>query len=241
MTPRTSERGAEASRGTRQLYPTSSRGHGSDLVKLGGFGKVTGMTASPPRPWCWPLTMLALLVSLAVGPDANAEKARLVPSNKHMRVRTRSLRLTRKARDRLLRIAKRYHEATGRRLVITGGTRTPLRQAQLMHQKLEHGEDLFKLYPAGPVRPIIAAYKKAKRRKKSKLTRIANMRLVIEKQMKRRVFVSKHLQAGAADVRSRNMNAKRFRAFVKAVRAEPGVVLLDERRAAQPHLHLSLL
>ena len=59
--------------------------------------------------------------------------------------------------------------------------------------------------------------------------------------MARGVYVSKHLSAGAADVRSRGMTPAQEKALRAAVAAEPGVQLLDERGSAEPHFHLDLL
>ena len=64
--------------------------------------------------------------------------------------------------------------------------------------------------------------------------------MVTGAQMAQGIFVSRHLRSGAADVRSRDMTAAREAAFRAAVAEEAGVVLLDERRSAEPHLHLSL-
>src|SRR4051794_30144172 len=69
---------------------------------------------------------------------------------------------------KLERIAARYFKATGRRLTITGGRRSSERQAELMREKLAHGEDLNKLYDAVPAAEIKAAYVDGVARKLSK-------------------------------------------------------------------------
>lgn len=198
----------------------------SVLASLLALGLATGAAQAAPT---------------RAGAEGKAPRTEAVTTSRHILVRARSVRLTAEARKRLLRIAERYHEATRHRLIITGGTRTALRQAQLMHEKLEHGDNLLAIYPAGPVRPIIAAYRAAKaKRGATRQKVIAAMRQTIESQMDRGVYISRHLQAGAVDVRSRGMNAERYAALRKAVAAERGVVLLDERQTAQPHFHLSL-
>ena len=153
-------------------------------------------------------------------------RATAVRSNRYITVRARNLRLTPRARQRLMRIAKRYRKATGHKLVITGGTRTALRQAQLMYGKLARGENIARLYSAVTVRPIIASYRKGKKKRHAKRRIIRAMRRVIVGQMKRGLYISRHLQAGAADVRSRNMNQKRLHDFRSAVAAYPGVILI---------------
>ena len=164
-----------------------------------------------------------------------------VKSSPHLEVEASNLMLTAVARDRLERIAERYLKATNRRLVVTGGTRTPQRQAELMVEKLQNGEDILALYDHEPALEVRAAYREgvAKHHSRPKLVRA--VREIIEEQIRRGTYISRHLQAGAADVRSRGMTPARVMAFRAAVAAEPGVTIIDERDATEPHLHLSLL
>ena len=169
-----------------------------------------------------------------------ASATRLVRTGADLDVQTGNLRLTDVARGRLERIAARFHKVTKRRLVITGGSRTPTRQAELMHEKLDHGDNLLALYEKALATEIQVAYRDGVKRHFTKPKQIAAIRAVILAQIKRGLHVSRHLQAGAADVRSINMTPARVQAFRAAVAAEPGVVLLDERDAAEQHFHLSL-
>ena len=168
------------------------------------------------------------------------QATRLVRTGPDLDVQTGNLRLTDTARGRLERIAARFHKVTKRRLVITGGSRTPTRQAELMHEKLEHGDNLLALYEKALATEIQAAYRDGVKRHFPRPKQIIAIRAVILAQIKRDLYVSRHLQAGAADVRSINMTPARVQAFRAAVAAEPGVVLLDERDAAEQHFHLSL-
>jgi hypothetical protein len=172
--------------------------------------------------------------------SASGQAARLVRTGPDLDVQTGNLRLTDAARGRLERIAARFHKVTKRRLVITGGSRTPTRQAELMHEKLEHGDDLLVLYEKASAVEVRAAYREGVKRHFTKARQITAIRDVILGQIKRGIYISRHLQAGAADVRSINMTPARVQAFRAAVAAEPGVVLLDERDAAEQHFHLSL-
>jgi hypothetical protein len=171
---------------------------------------------------------------------ATTQAARLVRTGPDLDVQTGNLRLTEAARGRLERIAARFHKVTKRRLVITGGSRTPTRQAELMHEKLDHGDNLLALYEKALATEIQAAYRDGVKRHFTKPKQIIAIRDVIVAQIKRGLYVSRHLQAGAADVRSINMTPARVQAFRAAVAAEPGVTLLDERDAAEQHFHLSL-
>ena len=58
----------------------------------------------------------------------------------HMEVLARDLRLSATNAGRLKRIAAHYYKTTRKRLVVTGGTRTPARQAQLIYEKIAHGD-----------------------------------------------------------------------------------------------------
>ena len=165
---------------------------------------------------------------------------RLIRTGPDIDVQTGNLRLSDAARGRLERIAARYRKVTKRRLVITGGFRTPTRQAELMLEKLEHGDNLLALYEKTSATEIQVAYRDGVKRHFTKPRHVAAIRDIILAQIKRGIYISRHLQAGAADVRSINMTPARVQAFRAAVAAEPGVILLDERDAAESHFHLSL-
>jgi hypothetical protein len=175
-------------------------------------------------------------------PDAVAGVAvKKIHSGPHLEVVARDLRLDDTSRERLERIAQRYFEATRRRLVVTGGTRTPERQAELMLEKLVHGEDIVALYEnKAAVTEIRNLYRESSGVRQPKKQLIHALRDVITAQMDRGVYVSRHLKAGAADVRSRDLKAPQEAAFRRAVADEPGVILIDERASAEPHLHLGL-
>jgi hypothetical protein len=199
--------------------------------------------------WAGALALVAGLLLPGAAGAARTSAARrvvagqavhLVRTGPDIDVQTGNLRLTDASKGRLLRIAERYHKATRRRLVITGGTRTPERQAELMLEKLEHGDDLLALYDKGPALEIRGAYREGKARHLAKKRLVRAMRDVILAQIGRGTYVSRHLQAGAADVRSIGMTPARLQAFRAAVAAEPGVTIFDERDAAEPHLHLNL-
>ena len=175
-------------------------------------------------------------------PDAVAGVAvKKIHSGPHLEVVARDLRLDDTSRERLDRIAQRYFEATRRRLVVTGGTRTPERQAELMLEKLAHGEDIVALYEnKAAVTEIRDVYRDSAGVRQPKRQLIHAMRDLITAQMHRGIYVSRHLKAGAADVRSRDLKAPQEAAFRRAVADEPGVILIDERASAEPHLHLGL-
>ncbi len=175
------------------------------------------------------------------GSEAREEVLRQVRPSRHITIRARSVKLKASSHERLLNIARRYHEATGRKLVITGGDRTPLRQAQLMVRKLAQGDDLLKLYTqVRLVLEIQKTYEQGKRDKKGERQIIRAVADVIAKQVKRGQYVSHHLAYTAADVRSRGLKDSDVAALRAAVKAEPGATLVDERNTEAPHFHLGL-
>lgn len=175
-------------------------------------------------------------------PSAKDEPLRKVKGTMHMEILARDLRLTEANTKRLERIASRYYKATKKRLVVTGGSRTPVRQAQLMYDKLVHGDDIVALYEnKAAATEVRNAYRDAVAKRLKRKATIRAMREVIEAQMTRNVFVSKHLKANAVDVRSWNMKGRLEQALKDAVKAEAGVTMMDERDGAEPHFHLNLL
>ncbi len=165
-----------------------------------------------------------------------------VKGNMHFEVLARDLRLTASDTERLKRIASRYFKATRKRLVVTGGTRTPKRQAQLMYNKLEHGEDIVALYEnKAAATEIRNVYKEGTAKNLSRKRLIRSIADAIDAQIARGIYVSKHLKSGAVDVRSWGLTGKQEEALREAVKQESGVTLLDERNSSEPHFHLSLL
>jgi hypothetical protein len=181
--------------------------------------------------------------TLRVGkmPSTKDEPLRQVKATMHMEILARDLRLTDANAERLERISARYYKATKTRLVVTGGSRPPVRQAQLMYDKLVHGDDIVTIYEnkAAAVE-VRNAYRDAVAKRLTRKATIRAIREVIEAQMARSVYVSKHLKANAVDVRSWNMKGKLETALRDAVKAEAGVTMMDERDGAEPHFHLNL-
>lgn len=172
---------------------------------------------------------------------ASDETPRKVTGNAHLEVKARDLRLSDANTERLKRIAARYHAATHKKLVVTGGTRTPLRQARLMFDKLKHGDDIVALYENKQAATEIRdAYRDAVARKLARKATIQAMREVIDAQITRGLYVSKHLRSGAVDVRSWGMSGDLEKALKEAVKAEAGVTMMDERSGVEPHFHLSM-
>ncbi len=138
----------------------------------------------------------------------------------------------------ILRIAEAFHRRTGRRLVVTSGTRSPLEQADAMYEKLLLGQRLTSLYhDHEAAMEIQEAYRRHRRERRERC--VAAMAHVIQRQLMRGRVISRHLLAGAADIRSRGLDRRERRIFEEIVAHMPGVSLLVE--GAPPHFHLELV
>ena len=177
----------------------------------------------------------------AEGADDTKDPLRKLDRPRHIEIRARDMRLRESSIGRLERVAARYHAATRARLVVTGGYRSPRRQAELMASKLAEGEDIAALYAEkGAAAEIRDAYLAGALRKQPRAQLVEIVLGVIDAQIARGVFVSLHLQGKAADVRSRGMTAAQIDALKSAIEAEPGTVMVDERDGESPHFHLKL-
>jgi hypothetical protein len=170
--------------------------------------------------------------------EKSEDLPRKVKSTSHLHVIAKDLKFNEARTQKLKRIADRYFEATHKRLVVTGGTRTPDKQAQLMVAKFLHGDAVERLYENRVAfKEIKKAFESARTTSRTKLVKA--VRDVILAQVARGEFISKHLQFAATDIRSHGMTPDREAAFKAAVAAETGVTLLDERDGPEAHFHLS--
>lgn len=142
---------------------------------------------------------------------------------------------------RLQALAESYLAATGKPLVITDGTRRPETQAALMLRNLERGDDIVRNYAnrsaAAQVREAWSAARKAGL---DAAATLAAINAVITTQVAAGDFVSKHLRAGAVDVRCSDMS-KAERATFKRLARSLDIAVVDESRTATPHFHLNFV
>lgn len=135
------------------------------------------------------------------------------------------------------RIARAFHRRTGRGIHVTSGTRSPREQARAMFFKLRRGQRLTRLYrDYDAASEIQRAYQRHRREGRGVCVRA--MARVIRAQVERGCFISRHLRASAADVRSRDMSRRERRVFRQVVARFDQVSLLEE--GTPPHFHLQL-
>lgn len=147
------------------------------------------------------------------------------------------VRVSPRIADKLARIAEHYHKRTGKTLVVTSGTRDPHDQAEAVYDKLQGGDDIVRLYRnKEAAQELKTAYER--HRQKGRAATIAAMEKTIRGQIARGTYISSHLRAGAADIRSHDMTPTERRHFVEGALATKGVSVLYE--TIPPHFHVQL-
>lgn len=151
----------------------------------------------------------------------------------------RDVALSAKVEEKLNAIAARYQKKTGKTFVVTSGIRDPDSQAELIFRKLASGEDLLKLYKdKSAVLELKEVFDDGRRAKRPRATIVTQLAAMIRAQMKRGIYISAHLKAGAADIRSTTMTPADKRAFIEAARDVGGFDIMLE--STPPHFHLQL-
>ena len=143
--------------------------------------------------------------------------------------------------SRLQALADKYQAETGQPLVITDGTRSPATQAGLMLRNLERGDNIVRNYAnKTAAAEVLAAWEQAKVQGLAGDAMQARITEVIAAQVAAKDYVSKHLRAGAVDVRCSDMS-KAQRVVFKRVARKLGIAVVDESRTATPHYHLNFV
>jgi len=134
------------------------------------------------------------------------------------------------------KIADKYNPATKKTITVTSGTRTASGQASAMYGKLSGGDKLMVYKDQTSAKEIKKAYDDGKKAKKSRAVIVKDMTKVIEAQIKKGKYISKHLRAGAVDIRSWDMSSTEKGAFRKACK---GITKSDPiLETTPPHWHL---
>lgn len=134
-------------------------------------------------------------------------------------------------------IADKYYALTNKDIVVTSGTRTSQSQAEAMYAKLAGGDKLTVYKNQSAAKEIKKAYDDGQVSKKSKAQIIKDIKTVIDKQISRNVYISKHLKKGAVDIRSRDMSASEKTNFKKSAKGIASIIILE---TVPPHFHLQL-
>lgn len=172
--------------------------------------------------------------------DHEASDETLAPRQKRNKFESlRDVTLSPKVEDKLSAIGEKFQRRTGKTFIVTSGIRDPDSQAELIFRKLALGEDLLKLYKdKSAVLELKEVFDEGRRAKRSRATIVTQLANMIRAQMKRGIYISAHLKAGAADVRSTTMTPSDKRAFIEAARDVGGFDIMLE--STPPHFHLQL-
>ena len=115
--------------------------------------------------------------------------------------------------------------------------RTSQSQAEAMYGKLSGGDQLAVYSNQTAAKEIKKAYDDAVIAKKSKVDITSDMKSVIDSQISKMIYISKHLKVGAVDIRSKDMTAAEKSHFKSAATGIAIKVILE---TTPPHFHLSL-
>lgn len=146
------------------------------------------------------------------------------------------VRLSPSVERKVAQIAAAYHAVTGQTIRVTSGTRDPAAQAGAMFNNMMKGDRLTIYKNQALAGPIRSAFDAAQNTGQSDSATIAAMEKVIAAQVARKQYISKHLIAGAVDIRSKTMTTRAQRtAFKSAASAIAHSVILE---TTDPHWHL---
>ncbi len=143
--------------------------------------------------------------------------------------------LSERMKAKAVEVANGYYTKTEKDIVITSGTRTPAGQAAAMFRKLKLGDDLSDYVNRQAAKEIKDAYQAGESAHQSDADIRAAMTRVIEAQVARGTFISRHLTGNAFDVRIEGLSAAEREALEAAAKASGAKVLLESK---PPHLHV---
>lgn len=137
------------------------------------------------------------------------------------------------AKDFYFKSGVRFREPI--RITLTSGIRSSDSQANAMYKKFRGGGD-YRLYKDRiAAKEIYDSYLAGIDRGLGESEIIDEMRIAIEEQMFRGVFISKHLTNLAVDVRSRILTAAQQNLFMAVARRHVESIILEKK---PPHFHL---
>ena len=155
----------------------------------------------------------------------------------HFTKKSSSVILTSSLEKKADEIADAFFAQTKKDIVITDGVRTAADQAVQIYAKIR-ANDLAIYLNHKAAQEIKKAYDIATAANKPKADVLKAMTAVIEDQIKRKVFISKHLTGRAFDVRNHDMTPKQKQVFKQVVQHIGGASMIEEGKP--PHFHLQL-
>jgi hypothetical protein len=135
--------------------------------------------------------------------------------------------------ERLQRIATAFCLAqteAGRaptKVVVTSGMRTTADEANELQKRLSAGRDLAHYENQEAIKEVRDAFAKSE-----------SLKLLLDNQVARGCFVSKHLVDRAADIQNSDMNIL-SRAVFKKIAEEQGALVIEDEGGTRNHFHLN--
>lgn len=134
--------------------------------------------------------------------------------------------------EKLTKIAADYHAATGKSITVTDGNRTALEQAYLMIPQIEKGK--FHIYSnKSAANEVKKVYDAGIAGKKPKAHIVKDIEKVIQAQVDRGIYLSRHLRDKGADIRFSDMTSAERKVFSQIVIKHGGDPLIED-----DHFHL---
>ena len=145
--------------------------------------------------------------------------------------------LSAKIEAKVRRIADRYYAKAKRKITVTSGTRSAKAQARAMYVKIAAGGSMsiYRRRTRARAEEVKKAYLEGKKAQENKSQIVKRMTKVIEDQVKKGIYLSRHLRAGAIDVRSRDMSSEEREYFRQAIKGVAKSFILERK---PPHWHL---
>lgn len=186
---------------------------------LPGGGAPLPVQASPSIPSSGGQTQTS-----AAGSTAPGETARISP----------------KIKAQVDAIRADFERQTGLRIKVTSGARTPEEQAQAMYDKLQNGGGLSIYANQTAAAEVQAAYDLARKSGAGMTDTVASMASVIQDQVGRGVYISKHLTNMAIDISTQSADRKVLArdklAILFSIIEKHGGKILQE--STPPHIHV---
>lgn len=133
-----------------------------------------------------------------------------------------------------------YYANTKKDLHVNSGTRTAAQQASAMYDKLALGDSLSDYVNQDAAREVKKTYDGGIASKKNAVSIQADMAAVIASQVAKGIYISKHLMAGAVDIRITDMTDSDKTAFKQAVKEQGEFQDPPLEETKPPHWHLQL-
>lgn len=143
-----------------------------------------------------------------------------------------SIHLSNEMSDVAESVGREFNEKTGRNLVVTGGARTPARQAEVMYDKFRAGGRSTYKGPSGG--EILDIYDRGTAAGQTREQILQNMTTMIQSQKDAGHPVSRHLDDQALDFRSAGLNSHERAILQDAIHNNSGIPLVE---GTPRHIH----